>query len=92
MTTQTEEQYEKAGYTMAAETKPQTHAGGRPPKRKVIVETLEDSAYTVQEVADILKVHPHTVRSLIHSGELKAEKIGRGYRIMRSDLAERFTL
>lgn len=66
------------------------HAGGRPKKRKVIVEPMLDSFYTVAEVSQMLKVHPNTVRSMIKSGELQAEKVGLGYRISRSSLEERF--
>jgi excisionase family DNA binding protein len=42
--------------------------------------------YTVDEVAAILKVHRNTVIMLINTGELKAAKIGRQYRIKETDL------
>ncbi len=43
--------------------------------------------YTVQEVAQNLKVSERTVRNWIESGELPAFPIGkRGYRISKADL------
>jgi len=41
---------------------------------------------TVKEVADILRVHPTTVREWIRSGSLKAARFGgKDYRIKRED-------
>jgi excisionase family DNA binding protein len=46
-----------------------------------------EEVYTVQEVAQNLKVSERTVRNWIESGELPAFPIGkRGYRISRADL------
>jgi excisionase family DNA binding protein len=46
-----------------------------------------DEVYTVQEVAQNLKVSERTVRNWIESGELPAFPIGkRGYRISKADL------
>ncbi len=43
--------------------------------------------FTVDEVAERLKVNPVTVRGWIRSGELKAVQLGRaGYRIIEADL------
>ena len=43
---------------------------------------------TTREVAEILRVHPYTVNSLIRSGKLKAFKISNRYRVRRADLEE----
>ena len=42
--------------------------------------------YTVEEVADLLKVDPRTIRAAIHSGKLKAARVGRHFRIAEEDL------
>lgn len=44
--------------------------------------------YTVEEVADILKVSPQTVRALIKRGEMKAVRVGGQIRIRQQDLDE----
>src|SRR5260370_30599093 len=50
------------------------------------VRSMEE-VYTVQEVAQNLKVSERTVRNWIESGELPAFPIGkRGYRISKADL------
>ena len=50
---------------------------------------------TVAEVADILRVSTMTVYRLIKSGELRALRIGKSFRISEEDfdayLADRFT-
>ena len=43
---------------------------------------------TVREVAAYLKTTPQQVRRMIQSGELRAIKVGREYRITLSALAE----
>ncbi len=43
---------------------------------------------TSREVAEILRVHPYTVNSLIRAGKLKAFKISNRYRVRRADLEE----
>lgn len=43
---------------------------------------------TSREVAEILRVHPYTVNSLIRDGKLKAFKISNRYRVRRADLEE----
>ncbi len=46
-----------------------------------------EEVYTVQEVAQRLRVSERTVRNWIESGELPAFPIGkRGYRISKADL------
>jgi len=46
---------------------------------------MED-VLTVDEVARYLRVHPMTVQRWCRSGSLPAAKIGRAYRIKKSDL------
>jgi excisionase family DNA binding protein len=50
---------------------------------------------TPQEVADLLRVSNMTVYRLIKSGELRAVRVGKAYRLLEEDvdayLAERFT-
>ncbi len=43
---------------------------------------------TSREVAEILRIHPYTVNSLIRNGKLNAFKISNRYRIRREDLEE----
>ncbi len=48
---------------------------------------MQEKMYTVQEVAQQLRVSERTVRNWIEQGELTAFPIGkRGYRILESDL------
>ena len=42
--------------------------------------------YTVEKVADLLKVDPRTIRTAIHSGKLKAARVGRHFRISEREL------
>lgn len=42
--------------------------------------------YTLGEAADLLSCHKETIRRAIKDGELKAAKLGRGYRVSRVDL------
>lgn len=46
---------------------------------------LNDEFYTIDEVAKILKVEHKTIRRAIKRGDIKAMKIGRQYRIRKSD-------
>ena len=45
-------------------------------------------ALTVDNVADLLEVHPETVRRLITKGEMRAVRVGRLVRIPRESLTE----
>lgn len=42
--------------------------------------------YTADQVAEILNLHPKTVRKFIRLGRLKARKLGKQWRIMEKDL------
>lgn len=44
--------------------------------------------YTVDEVADMLRISASTVRLLIRQGELKAIRVGGQLRIRKEDLDE----
>lgn len=47
---------------------------------------MEETILTVEQVAKILQVHPFTVLKFIKQGKLKAAKLGRVYRIRRSEV------
>ena len=42
--------------------------------------------YTLEEIADILRVSVETVRRLIISGDIEAKRVGRQYRISQENL------
>jgi len=47
----------------------------------------DEELLTVDEAAEIMKVHPRTIRGYVNSGELAVVMIGkREYRIRRSEL------
>lgn len=46
----------------------------------------EQQIYTVNEVAQLLRVHPRTVRNMIRDGELEAFMVRSEYRITQSAL------
>lgn len=48
---------------------------------------MSEEFYTVEAAAERLKLHPKTVLRFIHEGRLRATRVGRQYRILRSDLA-----
>ncbi len=45
-----------------------------------------DEWLTLEEIAEALKVHIETVRGWVRSRKLHAVKLGRDYRVRRSDL------
>lgn len=47
---------------------------------------MSEEVYTVEQFAERLKLHPKTVRRFIREGRLRAVKVGKSYRILRSDL------
>ena len=47
---------------------------------------MSEEVYTVEQFAERLKLHPKTVLRFIRDGRLRAVKVGKGYRILRSDL------
>jgi excisionase family DNA binding protein len=48
-----------------------------------------DKLYTTQEVSKILRVSLQTVGNWLRSGKIKGSKVGKGWRIKKSEL-ERF--
>ena len=44
------------------------------------------TTFTLAEAADLLSCHRETLRRAIRNGELRAAKLGRGFRISRFDL------
>ena len=44
------------------------------------------TTFTLAEAATLLSCHPETLRRAIRKGELRAAKLGRGFRISRADL------
>ncbi len=47
---------------------------------------MSEDLYTVERAAERLGVHAKTVLRFIHDGRLRATRIGKAYRILRSDL------
>jgi excisionase family DNA binding protein len=48
--------------------------------------TMPQELYSVEQVADLLRLHVRTVRHYVRQGRLKAVRIGKQYRIARADL------
>ena len=46
----------------------------------------EEETLTIKEVVRFLKVHQNTVYALIKEGSLEASRVGRQYRIKKTDL------
>ena len=44
--------------------------------------------YTLEEVADILKLHPQTLRRWIRQGKLPARRFGKQFRLRREDFEQ----
>ena len=51
---------------------------------------MKQRALSLKDSASILGVHPDTIRRAIKTGKLKAAKIGRDYRIAKSELERYF--
>lgn len=49
------------------------------------------TTFTLTEAADLLSCHRETLRRAIRNGELRAAKLGRGFRISRFDLEQFWT-
>jgi len=47
---------------------------------------VSEEVYTVEQFAERLKLHPKTVLRFIRDGRLRAVKVGKSYRILRSDM------
>lgn len=49
---------------------------------------MENRFYTIEQVAEALDIHHKTVRKFIKEGKLKANKLGKQWRILDEDLEE----
>lgn len=49
-------------------------------------ELAGETIYTLKEVADGLGVHYQTVKTWVSQGKIKAQKIGRSYRVTGAEL------
>ncbi len=47
---------------------------------------MSETLFTVEQVAQSLNLHVRTIRNYVAAGKLKATRIGKQYRIARSDL------
>jgi excisionase family DNA binding protein len=47
---------------------------------------MQEQVYSIEEAARLLKVHPDTIRRMIKRGEMQSRKVGRQYRIPRSEI------
>lgn len=48
---------------------------------------MENSYYTVDQIAEMLDMHPKTIQRYIREGKLKANKVGRSWRVTGHDLS-----
>lgn len=48
---------------------------------------MNDKYYTVDEIAEMIKIHPKTVQRYIREGRLKASKVGKSWRVSGHDLS-----
>ncbi|SFM38610.1 helix-turn-helix domain-containing protein [Pelosinus propionicus] len=47
-----------------------------------------EKVYTVSEIAELLKLHPVTVRRFIRAKKINAVKMGKDWRVYESDLVK----
>lgn len=65
------------------------HPGGRPRKRiagQITQEPANGVYYTVEEAAELLGVHIHTLQSRLRNGEIAGKKISGEWRIYKASL------
>lgn len=48
---------------------------------------MEDKYYSVEQISEMLKIHPKTIQRYIREGKLFASKIGKSWRITGHDLS-----
>lgn len=58
----------------------------RPNKELKTIKILDDDFYTIEQTANILKVHHTTIRRAIKDNRLKAFKFGKKWLIKREDI------
>jgi excisionase family DNA binding protein len=51
------------------------------------VKNNSEKYYTVDEIAELIKVHPKTLRRYIREGRLRATKVGKSWRVSGHDLS-----
>ncbi len=47
---------------------------------------VQEHVYSIDEAAKILRVNPMTIRRMIARGEIEAHRVGKQYRIPRTEL------
>ena len=58
----------------------------RPNKPLTTTEKLQDQFYTINETAELLKVHPNTIRKAIREQRLNAIHLGSKWLIKKQDI------
>ena len=48
---------------------------------------MDETFYTVEQISDMLRLHPKTVQRYIREGKLRAVKFGKGWRVTGHDLS-----
>ncbi|MDD4312846.1 MAG: helix-turn-helix domain-containing protein [Eubacteriales bacterium] len=48
---------------------------------------MQETYYTVEQIAQMLHIHPKTVQRYIREGKLRAVKVGKGWRVGGHDLS-----
>lgn len=48
---------------------------------------MKEKFYTVDQIAEMLGMHPKTIRKFIREGKLKANKVGKQWRVTGNDLS-----
>ena len=48
---------------------------------------MQETYYTVEQISQMLQMHPKTVQRYIREGKLRAVKVGKGWRISGHDLS-----
>lgn len=48
---------------------------------------MTEKYYTVDEIAELVKIHPKTIQRYIREGKLKATKVGKSWRVSGHDLS-----
>lgn len=49
---------------------------------------MDERFYTVDEISEMLKMHPKTIQRYIREGRLRATKIGKSWRVSGHDLSQ----
>lgn len=62
------------------------HPGGRPRKEVTTTNVPQQDYFTVDEAAELLNLHRHTVQARLRDGTLKGKKLGGVWRIYRESL------